>query len=494
MQAARAAHRDALRDVDARPRRCARAGRRTAARRPSRWPGPRRPGRRPRRSRAPAPRRGRVEGGEVRADARRARSAARPARGVGPRALRATAASRDRDDEVGQPGRDDLRRQLGVRVGGVEARARRAPAPGRARRRTTAGSWSIDARATPRRRARPRSAAARRRLLHVARRRARRARVRDGDRRAERRMAGERQLAARSSRCGCGSRRPARSRDWTNVVSESCVSRANASIVASSRPSASWTTARPLPASGARVKTSSQVSAALASSEVEVARRLLLEPEPVVLRRLLEELRRLLEHVLAVGLVVGRDDVLGGRRPRARVGGLGLAAPSAAPSAASSSSSENCARRLLDLGSRAPSARAASASATRLGSARRSGSGSRGGSAASRRSLGGHLVAVAARRSSVRIVARSARLVGLGVVGRPRRAPRSPRRAGPSASCSWRATSPGSAPWRRLSSRCSRMASSSSPMARQTLATQAATTPGEASARSVRFLPARLAR
>ena len=33
--------------------------------------------------------------------------------------------------------------------------------------------------------------------------------------------------------------------------------------------------------------------------EVEVPRRLLLEPEPVVLRRLLEELRRLLEHVLA---------------------------------------------------------------------------------------------------------------------------------------------------------------------------------------------------
>ena len=40
----------------------------------------------------------------------------------------------------------------------------------------------------------------------------------------------------------------------------------------------------------------------------------------------------------------------------------------------------------------------------------------------------------------------------------------SPRRAGPRASCSWRITSLGSAPPRRLSSRCSRMASSSNPM------------------------------
>src|SRR4051812_35734106 len=36
--------------------------------------------------------------------------------------------------------------------------------------------------------------------------------------------------------------------------------------------------------------------------EVEVARRLLLEPEPVVLRRLLEEVGRLLEHVLLARL------------------------------------------------------------------------------------------------------------------------------------------------------------------------------------------------
>src|SRR5690349_25175358 len=41
---------------------------------------------------------------------------------------------------------------------------------------------------------------------------------------------------------------------------------------------------------------------------VEVARRLLLEPQAVVLRRLLEEVGRLLEHVLALGrlLALGR--------------------------------------------------------------------------------------------------------------------------------------------------------------------------------------------
>ena len=43
------------------------------------------------------------------------------------------------------------------------------------------------------------------------------------------------------------------------------------------------------------------------------------------------------------------------------------------------------------------------------------------------------------------------------------------RRAGPSASCSRRATSAASAPWRRLSSRCSRMASSSSPISPDSL-------------------------
>src|SRR5260370_26819429 len=43
--------------------------------------------------------------------------------------------------------------------------------------------------------------------------------------------------------------------------------------------------------------------------EVEVARRALLEPEPVVLRSLLQEVRRLLEHVIVLGglrLLAGR--------------------------------------------------------------------------------------------------------------------------------------------------------------------------------------------
>src|SRR3954452_23728088 len=86
-------------------------------------------------------------------------------------------------------------------------------------------------------------------------------------------------------------------------------------------------TARPLPASGVDVKTSSQVSRRLrptgcAALEVEVLGWLLLEPEPVVLRGLLQELGGLLELVLA-GLLVGGHDV--GRRRRWRVAGLVVA-------------------------------------------------------------------------------------------------------------------------------------------------------------------------
>src|SRR3954469_7451091 len=86
---------------------------------------------------------------------------------------------------------------------------------------------------------------------------------------------------------------------------------AKAASVASSRSSASWTTARPLPVSGRSVKTSSQVSgrpstARASTVEVEVPRGTLLEPEAVVLGRLLEELRRLLQHVLGLAVAVGR--------------------------------------------------------------------------------------------------------------------------------------------------------------------------------------------
>ena len=92
----------------------------------------------------------------------------------------------------------------------------------------------------------------------------------------------------------------------TNVVSEKRVSRAKASIVASSMSSASRTTASWLPVSGVEVKTSSQVTGWRTRAllvEVEVARRALLEPQAVVVGRLLEELRGLLEDVLAGGLV-----------------------------------------------------------------------------------------------------------------------------------------------------------------------------------------------
>src|SRR5205085_9262398 len=47
--------------------------------------------------------------------------------------------------------------------------------------------------------------------------------------------------------------------------------------------------------------------------EVEVPGRLLLEPEPVVVRRVLEELRRLLEHVV-LGRRLGSGRARGGRR------------------------------------------------------------------------------------------------------------------------------------------------------------------------------------
>src|SRR4051794_41475343 len=95
------------------------------------------------------------------------------------------------------------------------------------------------------------------------------------------------------------------------------------------RPSASWTTASALPLSGVRVKTSSQVSgrpdSAGSAVEIEVPRRALLEPQPVVLGRLLEELRGLLEDVgllVALGLLLrgarGGGDRLRRRRGRPR--------------------------------------------------------------------------------------------------------------------------------------------------------------------------------
>src|SRR4051812_29399863 len=97
----------------------------------------------------------------------------------------------------------------------------------------------------------------------------------------------------------------------------------------SSRSSASWTTARPLPVRRCEVKTSSSVKRWRPTRallvEVEVARRALLEPQPVVLRRLLQEVRRLLQQVLGVrirGDVVARRDAGGvGRLRRSEFAG-----------------------------------------------------------------------------------------------------------------------------------------------------------------------------
>ena len=212
-----------------------------------------------------------------------------------------------------------------------------------------------------------------------------------------------------------------------------------------------------------------------------------------MLGRLLQELRRLLEHVLALGLVVGGDDVLGGRGLGLGVGAArGLGGRLGPGRGGLDLLERELARRLLDLdsaglrrGRRRPRGPPA-----RLGS----GSGSMWWIGASRRSSA--VTSSCSRRVvDEEIVVRDRRGAGSAATGSSTAAGAGSRRAGPSASCSRRATSPGSAPWRRLSSRCSLIASSSSPMAPQTLATQAAIYSwGEASARTVRFLPARLAR
>src|SRR4051794_46060 len=97
-------------------------------------------------------------------------------------------------------------------------------------------------------------------------------------------------------------------------------------------PARAWRSARSGPAAGPVAGSSSRVTLGVGRPrlrrrrrrvpgddvlEVEVARGLLLEPEPVVLGRLLEELGGLLQHVVAVGLLVGGDDV-------ARIRALGL--------------------------------------------------------------------------------------------------------------------------------------------------------------------------
>ena len=261
-----------------------------------------------------------------------------------------------------------------------------------------------------------------------------------------------RRTAARRrwSRCGCGSRRRSPSRVWTNVVSDRRVSRANASIVASSRPSASWTTARPLPASGRDVKTSSHVEPAHHQLEVEVARRASARTRAG---------RAPASPAGTPASPRARPRCRAPRRP-GRVsadGGLGLVGRVLGGA--------RCPRRGLDV------VRETGARAARLGGRLRRGlRRSRFGLDAADRGLGrllrGRLVESRARARGRSPAPGLRRLVrGRGLVGLAAGA--GSRRAGPSASCSRRATSPGSAPWRRLSSRCSRIASSSSPMAHQ---------------------------
>ena len=200
--------------------------------------------------------------------------------------------------------------------------------------------------------------------------------------------------------------------------------------------------------------------------EVEVFRWALLEPQTVVVRRVLEELGRALEHILAL----------------------------ASSSVSSSYSSVSCSR--CD-GQRLPVGRLRVAGG-RLGSRRRSTSAGRGGgsdvgfeverSGCDRRGVRGGVILGLVGEGFLVVLERRARALvprlrrgtaptapaaqacaGLrsnrGLLRRPSSPVNSgPRRTGPRASRSARSISVGSAPRRRLRSRCSRIASSSKPM------------------------------
>ena len=178
---------------------------------------------------------------------------------------------------------------------------------------------------------------------------------------------------------------------------------------------------------------------------VEAARGLLLEPQSVVLRRLLEELGRLLEHVLALGRLGSRG---------ARGGPLRLGPGGSAPGPARAPAPD---RRGPRPATGPPPCRARA----RRPPARRGSPGISGGSSIS----GTSATSVTCSSGSTGSGA-SCGSAGASSPASPAGFANSPRTGAPSASRSWRETSSGSAPWRRLSSRCSRMASSSSPMPR----------------------------
>ncbi len=166
--------------------------------------------------------------------------------------------------------------------------------------------------------------------------------------------------------------------------------------------------------------------------EIEVARRLLLEPETVVLGRLLEELGRVLERVFAVarlGLVLVRAP-RGSAPPRARAGERPR------------SGTPRCRARPAE--GRARPRRAGGSAISSAGSSTVSSTGC----------VGNLLARLADSASAATAVASSSASAGRG----------KSRRAGPSASASFCAISSSVAPCRRFRSRCSRIASSRSPI------------------------------
>ena len=234
----------------------ARAGRRTAARRPSRWRGPPPPstiGREHARPRPPSRRRSRRGRGSRRSSPRAAsrpgRSRARRwRRGLAGAPARRASASPVETVWGSQPrcGVARHRRPAAAITCAARPPGRRSPAPG-----ASTPCHAIVRRADVDR------LQAGTRLLDVGARRARRGPPRP---RPPCRATGvpRRAPPRPPSRCGCGSRRPRRA-VCTKVVSDRRVSRANAPIVSSSSPSASCTTASWFPASGRSVKTSRTV-------------------------------------------------------------------------------------------------------------------------------------------------------------------------------------------------------------------------------------------
>ena len=207
--------------------------------------------------------------------------------------------------------------------------------------------------------------------------------------------------------------------------------------------------------------------------EVEVPRGLLLEPEPVVLRRLLEEVGCLLQHVAVRG---GRLEAACRSGPIAsrccvarRSVGRALSGSSAGSSGAVSSSARTRAR----------------AEAARAGRPR-----GRPGEVAGRRRSRRVGVGVHVRVGVQLLLDRIRNGLGVGLHRQRLGVPQdglvgldgggskaTSRRAGPSASASCRVTSSSVAPCCFFSSRCSRIASSRMPMGAQTSAKRASVQP-----------------